>query len=125
MDQHAGALDMAQELMSQTHALGRALDKSRDIRDDKAASALQIHDAQVRRQRREMIIGNLGLGVRHPGKQGGFSHVREAHQSHVRDDLQLQQHLQLLSRLTRLGVFGHLHGGRGKMLVAGSAPAAL
>ncbi len=36
MDQYAGTLDMAQELMSQTYALGSTLNQSRNIRDDEA-----------------------------------------------------------------------------------------
>ena len=72
-----------------------------------------------------MIIGDLRPGVCYPGKQGGFSDVREAHQAHIRDDLQLQCHVQLLGRLAGLCVFGYLHGGCGKMLIAQAASAAL
>ena len=71
-----------------------------------------------------MIVGDLRAGVAHHGQQGGFTHVGESHQAHIRDHLQLQFHPQLLAGLTRLGIFRRLHGRSGIMHIAQAALAA-
>ena len=67
-----------------------------------------------------MIVGNFGPGVGGDAEQGGFSHVGEAHQAHVRQKLQLQDDIPLLALQPRLGKPGHLPGGGG---IVGVAPA--
>ena len=70
-----------------------------------------------------MVVGNLGLGPGDHAEQGGLAHVGEAHQPHVRQQLQLQQHLPDLPRQARLGEPGALAGGGGEVLVAPAAVA--
>ena len=72
-----------------------------------------------------MVIGDLGMGLADHAEQRGLSHVGEAHQSHVRQQLQLQHHVVALAGQTGLGKAGHLPGGGGEMLVAPAAPATL
>ena len=62
-----GTLNMAQKLVSQAHALGSALNQTRNIRHDEARSALKIHHAQIRVQCGEMIVGDLRLRIGHTG----------------------------------------------------------
>ena len=62
VQQQAAALDMAQEGMTQTHALGGALDQTGDVGADKALLRAEAHHAQHRGQRGEMIVGDFGLG---------------------------------------------------------------
>ena len=72
-----------------------------------------------------MVIGDLRVGVGGDGKQGGFTHVGKAHQTHVRQKLQLQNHVPLLPLETGLGKPGNLTGGGGVMGIAPAAPSAL
>ena len=72
-----------------------------------------------------MVVGDVGLGLADHGDQGGLAHVGEAHQAHVRQQLQLQLDLQLLAGGAGLGEPGHLPGGGGKVGVAPAALAAL
>src|SRR5215831_16486250 len=53
------ALEMPQKLMAETEPAMRAFDQSRHVGDDEAAVAGQLHDAEVWRQRRERIVGDL------------------------------------------------------------------
>ena len=121
MDDHLGPFNMAQEFMAQANALRSALNQAGNVRDHEALRAVHVHHAQVRNDGGEMIIGDLGPCVGDPGKQGGFSHIGEADQTNIRDHFQLQQKLKLPGRLSRLGIFGGLHGAGGIMLVAVSA----
>ena len=72
-----------------------------------------------------MVVGNLRPGVGGDREEGGFSHIGEAHQPHVGQELQFQHHLVALTGKSRLGKPGHLPGGGGEVLVAPAAPAAL
>ena len=63
MHQQSRALNVPQKLRAQTRALMRAFDQSRNIGDHKAHFAPCIahgHHAQIRLQRSERIIRNLG-----------------------------------------------------------------
>ena len=68
-----------------------------------------------------MIIGNFRPGIGNSGKESGFSHIRKAYQANVSYHLKLQKQLQFSGRLSRLGIFGSLHGAGGIMLVAVAA----
>ena len=62
MQQQAAALDMAQEGVTQTHALGGAFDQTGDVGADKALLGTNAHHAQHRGQGGEMVVGDFGLG---------------------------------------------------------------
>ena len=70
-----------------------------------------------------MIIGNFRPGIGGYRKQRGFAHIGKAHQAHVGQKPQLQDHFPALSGQPCLGETGQLAGGRGKMLVAPAAAA--
>ena len=72
-----------------------------------------------------MVVRDLGLGRADGGDEGGLAHVRETDQAHVRDQLQLQRHLNVLAGHTGLGELGDLAGRRSKVCVAVAAAAAL
>src|SRR4029079_9816076 len=61
MEQHGSALDMAEEAVADATALMCALDQSRDIGEHEI-EAIDAHHAEVRVQRGEGIVGDLGLG---------------------------------------------------------------
>ena len=110
--------------MAQPDALRRALDEAGDVGQHKAGVAV-LDDAQVRLQGGEVVVGDLRPRRRHHGQDRGLAHVREAHQAHVRDGLQLQRQLDHVPLLPGLGKLGRLARGRGKVLVAEAAIAAL
>ena len=70
-----------------------------------------------------MVVGDLGPGLGGHGQEGGFPHVGEAHQAHVGQELQLQDHRPLLPRQAGFGELGGLPGGGGKVLVPPAAVA--
>ena len=53
------ALDMAQKLMTESRAVRSALDQAGNIRHHEILLLVHSHDAQYRRNRREMVLGNL------------------------------------------------------------------
>ena len=57
-DDHLGAFNVSQELVSQTLPRVRPFNQSRNVRQDKAA-ALRLQDPQVRPECRERIRANL------------------------------------------------------------------
>ena len=73
----------------------------------------------------EVVVGDLGVCLGDHAQEGGFTHVGEAHQTHVCQQLQLQNHIVALAGETGLGEAGHLTGGGGEMLVAPAAATAL
>jgi hypothetical protein len=59
MHEHLRALDVAQELVSESVPFVGALDQPGDVCDDEAAIVAHRHNAEIRRERRERVIGNL------------------------------------------------------------------
>ena len=57
--QHLGALEMRQELRAEAVPEVRALDQSRHVRHDEAAVVAEVDDAEIGRQRRERVVGDL------------------------------------------------------------------
>lgn len=90
MQQQTGALNVTQEIMSQTRAVRRALNQTRNIRQHNVL-AVAADDAQIRRQRREVVIADFRLRARHDGQNRRFADVRIAHKTHVRNRFELQQ----------------------------------
>ena len=70
-----------------------------------------------------MVVGDFGPGLADHRQEGGLAHVGEAHQPHVGQELQLQQHVPGLSGQSGLGEAGDLPGGGGEVLVAPAAVA--
>ena len=125
MHQQAAAVDVPQEVVAQPGALAGALDDAGDVRHDEAGALVHIHHAQIGVQGGEVVVGDLGVGLADHAEKRTLAHVGEAHQSHVRQQLQLQHHVVALSGQTRLGEAGHLTGGGGEVLVAPAAAPAL
>ena len=125
MQKQAAAVHMAQKVVPQANAVGRAFDEARDVGSHKAGFRPYAHHTQHRRKSGEMVVGDFGLGRADGRNDGALAHVRKAHQAHVRNQLQLQTHLQLLALSAGLRKFRDLARGRGKMHVApAAAPAA-
>ena len=124
MDEQAAAVDVAQKVVAQSGAVGGALNDAGDVRHDEGDALLHIHHAQVGEKGGEVIIGDLGLSPADHAEQRGLTHVGEAHQPHISQQLQLQHHLAALAGIASLGKAGDLPGGGGEVLVAPAAPAA-
>ena len=61
MQQHAAALDMAEEAVAEARAFVRALDQAGNVGEHEVDAA-DAHDAEVGVERGERIIGDLRLG---------------------------------------------------------------
>ena len=93
MDEQAGALDVTQKTDAEARAFVRAFDEAGEIRHDERAAELSarvpgtsvgVDDAEVRFERREGIIGDLGARCGNDGDERGFSGVGETHEPGVR-----------------------------------------
>ena len=125
MQQQAAALHMAQEVVAQTDALAGTLDQAGDVGADKAGTLCHRHNAQRGHQCGKVVVCDLGFCRADGGDEGGLAHIGEADQTHVRDQFQLQRHLNVLAGHTGLCKLGDLAGRRCKVRVAVAASAAL
>ena len=124
MDEQAAPVDVPQKVVAQAGALGGPLDDAGDVGQDEGHPLLHVHHPQVGEQGGEVVVGDLGPGLAYHAQQGGLAHVGEAHQAHVGQELELQDHVPALAGQARLGEAGHLPGGGGEVLVAPAAVAA-
>ena len=90
----------------------------------RSSSPLEVEHAEVRLERRERVVGDLGRRRGERGEQGGLARVREADEPDVGDEPQLEAQPALLAGLAALGVLGRLVGGGLEVGVAEAAPAA-
>ncbi len=82
----------------------RALDESGDIRHNEADFTLRIANrdhSKIGLERGERIIRNLRPRRRDARDQRGLAHVRISHESHVREQLQLEAVSMFLARTPR------------------------
>ncbi len=95
-------LDVAQELVAEPAPLGRALDQAGDVGEHEIV-VLPAHHTEVRFQRGERVVGDLGLGRAHHRDQRRLARVGEADERGVGEQLQLELEPALLAVLTLLG----------------------
>jgi hypothetical protein len=78
VDEHPRPLDVAQECVAEAGAGRCPFDQAGDIGDRRASLVLvaQIHDAEVRLERRERVVGDLRLRGRQRGQQRRLARVR-------------------------------------------------
>ena len=69
----------------------------------KLCSSATCDDAEVRHERRERVVGDLGPRARDGADEGALADVGEAEQPHVGHDLELEAEVLLLARLARIG----------------------
>ena len=72
-----------------------------------------------------MVVRDMRFRLAHHRDQGGFAHIGESHQPHIRQQLQLQPQLKRLAGHPRFGKPRRLPGGGGKMRVAPAAASAV
>ena len=101
--QHAGPLDVAEELVPEPTALARPLDQPGDVGDDELVVVVEAHHAEVGLERRERVVGDLRLGRRDDADQRALADVREPDQGDVGHQPDLQLEPALLAVLALLG----------------------
>src|SRR5579884_14296 len=120
MNQQPGSLDMGQKVVAQTGAGARAFDQPRDIRDHDLA-IVALERAKHGLEGGERVVGDLRVSSREPSQQRRLAGVRQAHESDVGEQLELERQPALVSGQATLGESGRLTGGTGKTLVAAPA----
>src|SRR5690606_29165433 len=78
VQQQARALEMLEEPDPEARALCGALDEPRNVGEHEAAVGPHADDAELRRQRREWIVGDLRARGRERARQRRFARVRRA-----------------------------------------------
>ena len=125
VDEQTATVDMAQEIVTQTGAFCSAFNDAGDVCHNEGNAFVNINHAQIGEQSGEVVVGDLGTGVGGDGQQGGLTHIGEANQTHVCQQLQLHNDIPLLTLQACLGKPGDLTGGGGIMGVTPAAAAAL
>ena len=97
VDEQAGPLDVAEELVAQAVALVGPLDQAGDVGHDERVLGVDDDRPEVGVLGRERIVGDLGMGPGDPREQGRLARVGQADQADVGDDLQLQDDPPLLA----------------------------
>src|SRR5688500_3936713 len=87
--QESCPLDMTKILKTATLPFVRPLDDARYVRHHERPVIRQLHDTQVRSERRERIIRTLRSGRRDHGEQSGLAGIGLAHEAYVGDQLEL------------------------------------
>ena len=125
VDQQPAAVNVPQEIVSEARALAGALNDAGDVRHDEAGALSRVNHAEIGKQRCEMVVGDLRVGLADHTEQRRFSYVGKPQQPHVRQKLQLQHQFPVLTGQAGLGKARYLPRRRGEMLVApAAAPAA-
>ena len=124
VEQHAAALDVAEEAVAEAGALVRALDQARDVGEHEFALG-RPHDAEARLERRERIVGDLRLRRADGGEKGRLAGIRQADEPGIGDELQPQPEPALLALEARIGAARGAVGRGREMGVAEAAVAAL
>ena len=116
---------MAQELVAQATALVGTLDKAGNVRHSERLELGVGHNAHIGHQGGEGVVGNFGTRRAEHAEQGGLAGIGEAHQTHIRQDLQLQLNLHFPARAAGSGIARRLLGGGLEAGVALAAMAAI
>ena len=90
MNDNVCALDVAQKSVAKPGAEMRAFNQAGNIGKDEVL-IVKHHRSQIRLQRREGIIGDLGLGVAHDRKQGRFPGIRKTDKRHVGEQFKFKR----------------------------------
>ena len=125
MHEHTRALNVAEELSSQSVAVVRAFDQPGHIGHHECSVVSGLHYAQIRNQGSKRIIRNLRFGRGKPGDQGGFTGIRETHQANVSEQLQRETDSREFAGLPFFVFGGSLVCGRGEPSVTPAAASAV
>ena len=102
MDHHRAALDMAEKAGAEAGALAGPLDQPRKIGQHELL-VMAAHDAKLRLQGGERVVGDLGPGVRDRGEQGRLAGIGQSDEPGIGDQLQTQPHPGLVAGPAGIG----------------------
>ena len=125
VQQQAGALQVAQELVAKAGALRRALDEAGNVGDDEAAVGVHAHHAEVGMQGGEGVVGDLRPCRGYGADEGGFPGVWQAEQPDIGQHPELHLEFAPLARCARRALLGGAVGAGLEMNVAEAALATL
>ena len=124
MQQHGAAFDVAEEAVAEAGAFVRALDQAGDVGEDEFLRRGQADDTELRVERGEGVVGDLGFCGGDDGQEGGFTGVGQADKAGVGDQLQAQPDPAFLAHPALGGLAGGSVGGGLEVGVAEAAIAA-
>src|SRR5262249_39640123 len=90
MQKQTRALGVAEELVTEPFAFGRARDEPGQVGDHERVVLVGAHDTEGRLERREGIVGDLRLGRRQARHEGRLARVGKAGHADVGEELQLE-----------------------------------
>jgi hypothetical protein len=119
-------LDMTEERVAEPGTTARALDEPRHVRDGRSplVVATEVHDAEVRLERRERVVRDLRRGRGESGEDRRLSGIREADEPDVGDQPEIEPQPLLRAGLAFLGVLRRLVRGGLEVRVSEAAAAA-
>src|SRR3954447_18262637 len=103
MQQHATALDVTEEAVAEADTLVRILNESRQVGEDELA-LVDAHDSELRMQRGERIVSNLGLRGADCCEKGRLAGVRQSDEPGIRDQLEAKPDGALCAGQSGIGV---------------------
>ncbi len=124
MHEQARTLEVGEELVAEAGPRAGALEQAWNVGDRELASVGPVDGAEHRLDRRERVVGDLGLRVRDPPQQRRLARVRETGERRVGHQLQPQLEVALLARQPGLGEARRLAGRRREAGVAAPAKTA-
>ncbi len=101
----------------------RAFDQARQIGEHEIAF-VDAHHAELRRERGERIIRDLGARARYARKKCGFARVRQTDEARIGDQLESKDDRLFFAGLAGIGVARRLIGRAFEMRIAEAAIAA-
>ena len=122
--EHAGALEVREELVAEADAFAGALDQPRHVGNRQLAPIRRVDRPEHRLDRRERVARDLGARVRDPPQERRLARVGQADERSVGKQLQPQLDLALLPMLPDFREPRRLTRRTGEAAVASSACAA-
>ena len=123
-EQQRVALDVAQEAQTKSLSLTCAFNDAGDVSHDERLSVAVRHDAEVRLECGERIVGDFGLSGRNRRKECRLARIGEAYKAYIGKQFQLQCNGHFAHGFTGLCKAGGLSCGCGEVHVAKTSAAA-
>ena len=102
MQQRAAALDMTEKTIAEADPLVRALDQAGNVSDNDLV-VIDAGDTELRHQRGEGIVGDLGASPADRGEKCRFTRIRQPHQTDIGDQFEAQPDPMLLAGAAIVG----------------------
>ena len=128
VDEEVGALDVAQEAVTEAGALVRALDEAGNVGNDKGlliGSFADGDDAEIGLEGGEGVVGDFGFGGGDARDERGLADVGVADNADVGEDLELEAEGEFFAGVAHFVLAGSLVGGGGEVLVAAPTASAV